>query len=891
MNKGERFIVIFAALIVLSAGLSIADFTPKGNTIATQYSAGDTIRGTINISFTSESADSLFESNFEGNITLIDLLKANNLVEGTDYNCSYPKCFDSYTLHERITGNIGLTSDLPLFVGFKITGEDVSISSLKFSITSSANKSCQRQILIDVLNKDEAFIQPTKNSGEPCELESYGCFNPSASSIKPVSITNSPLCEKINLTSAPGYRIGAYIENGTKPSTLEMSLETLPGREIREECTLNLTQAEGIVWCNVNHSSTYEGEYLVCVYSDRNQGDSGYPQIRSENNLPICGEGERDFEIFAQPLKFAPVETINVNNSVFSKQNFGQDLVDYANEYLEENYGGNCSEECFIPFKITGIPQTLTFGDIGVVYSDAEGYDFPEDRLYELQLKKASITTPKYVNLEMSHAGFKIPVGSTANRLSISLDGKTITGIKNLPITILPSFAFDIYPKNVSFGALTTFQALTPVNITSSVWKFGDGTTRATTGKTISHRYTTYNSQGYTLEVDLVRKDGVLARSSFHVSIGNLRESANRLLSEYDAGIANLSSKINSFSSISPFISSNLRARFNITSMQNSLNATRKMLGNASDIDVITSILDINLPASLEVSEEGNNIPLEFGFGNMNVGYIRQISGASASSDEDLKKAIASWFDKNYDSNINYETISRTNDDGGKTPVLTDFRVSINKKTGADESANNAYLIINYPKESISFAGNYSEKTVGSGTYVPITGSTTIEFIVNGGLGVSTLGMYISPTLDKLSSYGVVEIIEKEGFNWGKFILWVLILLVFASAIYAVLQQWYKKRYESYLFKNPADLYNLINFIHNSRKAGISDGETGEKLRKAKWKGEQIAYAFRKIDGKRTGMPELPFFRFFEKRKIAKEIEKRKQPLPEQPAQSKQNIY
>ena len=339
-----------------------------------------------------------------------------------------------------------------------------------------------------------------------------------------------------------------------------------------------------------------------------------------------------------------------------------------------------------------------------------------------------------------------------------------------------------------------------------------------------------------------------------------------------------------------------MKSRFNITNMQNSLNSTRRMLVNTTTndgyLEVIYSALDINLPASLEISEKGVDIPLEFGFGNMNVGYIKDISLASASSDEDLKKAISAWFDKNYDAKIDYETISKTNDDGEKTPVLTDFKISMTKKPGADESANEAYLIIDYPIGGITFAGNYSEKKDGSGTYIPIIGSTNIELSIYNGVGVSTIGMYISPKIDKLSSYGVVEVMEKKGFNWGKFILWVGILLVFALAIYAVLQQWYKKRYESYLFKNPADLYNIINFIYNSRKAGIDDGETGGKLRKAKWKNEQIAYAFRKLAGKRTGMPELPFFRFLEKKKITEEIEKRKQaPQQEQPAQIKQNIY
>ena len=56
----------------------------------------------------------------------------------------------------------------------------------------------------------------------------------------------------------------------------------------------------------------------------------------------------------------------------------------------------------------------------------------------------------------------------------------------------------------------------------------------------------------------------------------------------------------------------------------------------------------------------------------------------------------------------------------------------------------------------------------------------------------------------------------------------------------------------------------------------MNDGEIGEKLKNAGWIGEQITYAFRKLDGKRTGMFEIPLFGLFDRKKIMSEIEKRK---------------
>ncbi|HLF53958.1 MAG TPA: hypothetical protein VI544_02155, partial [Candidatus Nanoarchaeia archaeon] len=203
-------------------------------------------------------------------------------------------------------------------------------------------------------------------------------------------------------------------------------------------------------------------------------------------------------------------------------------------------------------------------------------------------------------------------------------------------------------------------------------------------------------------------------------------------------------------------------------------------------------------------------------------------------------------------------------------------KVNLAKKQNAEESANETYLIINYPKDSIKFLGDYSEKTVGSGTYVLVADSTTIEFIVSDYVSISSLGMYLSPQISKVLEFSSVLLAEKGSFKWGRFIFWMLILLIIAFAAYIALQEWYKRRYESYLFKNPVEVYNIITFMHNSRKNNLEDSETVKKLKNAGWKGEQISYAFNKLEGKRTGMWEIPIFSYLEQRKIKNEIEKRR---------------
>jgi hypothetical protein len=324
--------------------------------------------------------------------------------------------------------------------------------------------------------------------------------------------------------------------------------------------------------------------------------------------------------------------------------------------------------------------------------------------------------------------------------------------------------------------------------------------------------------------------------------------------------------------------------------MDQSLNAIKAGLNNASSDDqfkyAIQNMLAVNPPSAIKVKEEGNNIPLLIGFENMNVDHIIGISNAEISSDEEksnLAKAIIAWIDNNYDAKITYNIIARTNDyEENKEVIATWVRIDITKKDSAEEEANQAYLIIDRPKDSLVFAGNYSEKAVGSGTYLDLSGSGTIEFIVNGEVPVSELGIYISPDITKLEGYTKAEIVKPQGFNWGRFFTWIIVLLVIAFAAYIALQEWYKRRYESHLFKNSNDLYNIVNFIYNSRKNGMADSETAKKLKGARWSGEQITYGFKKIDGKRTGMWEIPIFKFLEKRKVKQEIEKRAAQKPAQ---------
>jgi len=152
---------------------------------------------------------------------------------------------------------------------------------------------------------------------------------------------------------------------------------------------------------------------------------------------------------------------------------------------------------------------------------------------------------------------------------------------------------------------------------------------------------------------------------------------------------------------------------------------------------------------------------------------------------------------------------------------------------------------------------------------------------------------YFAPGISRLSEYTVgvdLEACNNNGFceagedsgncrrdckPWGLVGLWLFILLLVTFAIYLALQEWYKRRYEAHLFKNEHELYNLINFIDNAEKQGMNKQQIYNKLKAKGWDKERIDYAWKKYKGERTGLWEIPVFKFAEKLKVKKEINKR----------------
>ncbi len=887
-KKIALFLILFTFVILVSVFAS-AEIKHYKNSIQKEYKAGETIKGKINISLTNEPAESVFKSNFPGNITLLSLLKANALEAGKDFECNTINCVPQYTTQSALTE---LDLDKEKLIGIKIEGDKISqITSFKFNVKSDISAACNTPLTIDIASNDKYIISGTSYNDNPCAVENTGCFSRNlASGYSKIIIEDfdaQEMCETVSVTPAPAYRIGASVINSTIKGELVMILYDSEGNAY--DCVLPPhTQNEQDLSCIVNKSSIKSTNFTICIQNtDYCADDSTCPnyKIRSESTSPICGKSNRDFEIFALPLEYKQ-EAINITSELFEEIYPDSDpLYDQMFNYLIENYGKSGENEiecnpCIIPIKITGNKQKLQFSNIDLKFRNS-GFTVDEDsfkKLYELDTLPVKITSGP-IQMNIDPAKFTIPLGANESKFSLLLNDILLFKSN---ISIEKSFDFNINTLFAFLGVQIKFEALTPFNITSSKWDFGDGTPiQEVAGKVTSHKY--IESKTYTIKVTLTRQDKVIAIKEFEITAGNPKESANKTIAEYKKRIGRINNKINAYSAE---IKNSISTIINVVELNNSLASLEKeYLAASTDEEygeIMNNLLALDIPQDIISSKKGK-LSLIVGFNNIDSDYVEEVSGESAPPETELEKYIIGWYNEHYSSEAQFDTITLFTDNG-KEDLLTQFSITISPKPGKEQDA---YLFINYPFEGIIFKKDYGQKPLGEdgAAYIPIEAEEqVISFFIKTSIDVQELGAFISPSLSELGiEQNATEICNPEDpkcqvpFKWGKLILWLSIVIVAMLIIYIILQEWYKRHYEHSLFKNRNDLYNLLNFIYNSRVAGLEDSEIRKKLKGTGWSNERITYAFKKIDGKRTGMWEIPLFKSFENKKVREEIEKRQQ--------------
>ncbi|RMD67242.1 PKD domain-containing protein [Candidatus Pacearchaeota archaeon] len=909
--------VSFVLLVLALTASSHAEFSVDENstTIVKQYDSGDKIKGTLNITF-DEEPDGNFSSSFnQTSISLVELLGRMGYSRGEEFSCIPKSCKVSHVKDPTEAGET--SASFPLLseatYGFELSGEDVHVIDARFSVHSNAHASCVNQLQFDLLDDGSIdFFNPNFLPTVACSEKNFGCFDPDEAEGSVVVSKGEMYCQKFELPPAPAYKIGAVLQNdeGFPDTSDKISMVVFDSTFSRMleffVPSLNTTSPgfsfhptksdEGrLVVPLVSIKNTTQ--VYVCIYKAATGGNETTYKIRYETTGERCGgKGgsvysptsdnltDVDYEMYVQKMKYAPLDPYQIiyDDELYHKATGSvKKLARVFDDYIEEVYERNCTTNCYIPVHFKGLRQDITIEDVRIEYTTKIG-SFIADKTYPLLKLKPRVSSP-YITLDLEKLDFETPDVNGTREFKIYLNDREVVSEE---INIHKAFDFSIGPEFARVGLSVVFRIIdSDKNVSSTEWNFGDGTpTQQVDGTSVSHVFT--NSSIYNVTVSATATDGEVSTKTFEIVAGEARESANLLLDTYTKRANEFKTKFDSFPT---WIKNEIKKKADIESILSELQRQRVKLtdlGNNSDeeeyVKIIDALLELDIPRDIASSESGTlNPAAQYNFIDPNL--VAEISGVDASSinAEDVKNKILDWVLNNYDVQTEFSSVEIVTDSATE-PVLKKYKVVASKK--ADAESANVYLIVRYPKENVVFKDS-------SATPVSLAGgqafamkltqdSQTIEFFIrdtSGSTSALSLPMFVAPELSalQLASTQPPELVRPEGFKWGRFIIGMIFVLIVVFAIYIALQYWYKYNYENSLFKNKDDLYNMLNFIYNSRRAGLSDKEIRAKLKGMGWKGEQITYALKKIDGKRTGLWEIPLLSFWEKKKTRKELEKR----------------
>ncbi|MBU0894924.1 MAG: PKD domain-containing protein [Nanoarchaeota archaeon] len=880
LKRGVVSILLFIFLIsLISAGFDIGNLSHK--LTKTYYGPSENIKAWINISMDNEPANSIFEDSEDNTITLIELLNLNTqLEEGIEYTCNVPGCKSDYNTigSGESTKTFTLGTNESKIIGFKINGDNVDITSANFIIESNAVKSCENQLKIDFFNDETLFVKNTNaSSDEFCSTKNYGCFDENKTNSEG-GIGSVPYCQKIQLSEAPGFKLGAWIKEYTAGNNkIKMTLYTKNGvKAIGADCEIDVQEIStsgGDVSCNINYLVLNPDNYYVCV-SYTGSGIyriKGYPDANGcgFNGFPIKSE-TASYKIFAQPKKFEVVGNLKIN--------FSSNLLENSIEnYLASKYGNlDCSRGCIVPITFESkVGQTIILKNLSIGYNTESFQGQIETDFYDL-VETASKISSNFHKISLDNSNLSVRNNYGNYTFFLKLNNEKIFSEK-VVIEKMPVINF-ISPTTTASAFPTTFTVeVEASNITRYIWDFGDNSTDTTTTNKSTH---TYASTGtYNLKITTIDYTNRNASKTFSILVRTPEEEINKSLKKKIEDLTNVNNQINNYD---VFIQNSLKSALKVQFLDDFLtDLQRKFTQTNSEEnynEIMSALLDLKIPESLITSTSIESSIFIINSANIDLSIVEEISTKDVGENkQDYINAILAWNQENLETKISFKEIS-VEYMLEKEPLLRIFEIKTNEKNSL---TTNPYLILDN-LENLRFKNDYGKTEIQDSVYIELQNpQETFIFSTTENVDFIDLPIFISPKISELVVIGPIDPNEEKTSKWTVFALILGLVLVFGFTIYIVLQEWYKRKYEQYLFKNRNNLFNLITYIEHSKRKGTTNKEIGSKLKRAGWKGEQIIYAMKKHAGKRTGMVEIPIK--FKKKMLKEESEKRffSQPPPE----------
>ncbi len=883
MKKGAVRIIFFSliAFVLFFSfvnAFSTSDIGKPSNSVDKNYTLGGMITGWINISLDKEPANSLISTNFGDSIGLMDLIIQNEITGGLQYSCSPIDCSSDYSAEGNGADAVTwiLKSGEEHIFGLKFTGADFTdVLDFTMKITSNAQESNLKQLFADFGANGLIEWQSHSGSGNYYG-ENDGCYDVSTGESGITS--TSTFCEKIHIPISPSVEIGTYLINPANPTAnLVLTIDNEKGDEASCEAQAN---REGRVSCiPQNFQVNEEGDYYVCIKAKTSADNFKY-NINFETGGNICGyattkTNKKDFQIFASFEKFGAINVLEINSAEALDSGSENDIEYEIKNYISEKYANDCTNDCIVPIRLSsgyGEDQTVTISDVNLIYSSG-GEDFQKNgfEIYELSEEPAKISS-EYIMLYLDNAGFSLPnkfgnVDLSLNLNNVQLFSK-IVEIQKIPqITYLrPLVAIAAFPTEFE-AHVETFDS--EAEIVSYEWIFGDIAMLEniggnggiiTTGNKISH---VFNQTGQTtITIFIIDSNGFASSKTFNIVVATPKEAVDILLKK---NADNLNSVKVMIDGLSAFERDSLNSALDFSNLEAQLSGVQQKDATAiSDNDYVslaTELMSIRIPDSVDITKNVESVLFYPPRENINLNMLQKIGGGNYTGDEEAYiDAIVAWELSNTQPRLSSKEFT-ANYENNNQEVLNIFELSVNE----NPSIQGAYLIM--PKfENLKFDRDYSQKEEQENIYIQLNGGEKIVFSTTENIEFIELPFFISPPLSELSIQKG-PLIDTEKISKQTWITLVVLFVTFIGLIiYFVMHQWYKKKYENYLFKNKNDLYNIVSYIQNMKRQGVDDKKVSAGLRKSGWNSEQVTYIMRKYYGKRTGMFEIPFLDLFKRK-------------------------
>jgi len=881
------FIIVLTVFLASGAYASISPGNKTYN-IDVNYAPGEKLRGWINISLQQESADSLLSNNLNSSkITLKDFLEANDLAEEGDYTCIPGGCGKSYiATNPDSKKSFALSYSEERIISFKLNENIRNITGIGFDVSANNEKICMNPLEIDFFDFGLKWKSKFFSDDFSCTYETgTGCFNQFESTSE-IAIDSTHFCEKIKLLEGSKFKLGAWVKNGTtawSDGLLKMQLWGLSDTQPIASCNLpSPPNGGGEIGCIAYYNNTQIREFYVCIKASQ---ETNYSTKREDvNSCGFYGQPpgppeKHDYYIFASAAKFNTIGKFRFDQQEYSKYTGPGDpekFSQYILNYIDEEYGRNCTSGCVIPIKFRAYGSfDIEVSNLIIAYSTDAGPQPAENKTYDTAQESGKISSD-FLNLDLSLANISLP-SSLGNRSLVLSLGDNIIFSKNIFITGMPVIN-NVLPTSVPAGVAVKFTAIISSgskNISVFKWDFGDESEEETTNNSVMHAY---SLGSHTLTLTVKDTSGLETTKEFEITAVNPKDVANLTIKKYRSRIDGITSKIGNYGA---WYKKSLDEAIGINEMDDGLRALeRKFTIASTDEDfasIMSNLTEMNVPLSLEKSQETNDFPLVVSAENVEPKLLEELGAGEYEngSEEEYRTAIEDWANSNLDLTADIFTLSLNYEDHSE-PILNYFKLKIIPK---EEKEIENYFVIN--EKAIVNSGDVKELSDEKvGIKFNSLESREIEFVILGSVDPREVPLVISPEFSKIEISALPGICNNDGKcdkergeSWkncrndctpiARILIYLGILIFAAFIAYIILQEWYKRKYESHLFKNRNDLFNLVNFINNALSKGMGKDEIAKRLKQYKWSSEQIAYAFKKVKGKKTGMPlEVKFPEF-----------------------------